>query len=353
MTRNKVKEPPKGTEGYSQLISRRCTYITFGALLCAAIFFADLAVGYSGITFFDAIRTIIRPDSSTPMERLIIIDIRLPTSLMAVAVGMGLALAGAVMQTILDNPMAEPYTLGISSAAGFGAALVIVTGITVAGAGMMYISAGAFVFSILACTVIYLVARFKSSDKSTILLTGVAIFFTFQALLSTTQLLANGNQLSEIVFWMFGSLTKSTIEQFTIVLVVLLVSASILLFNSWKYTALKLGDTYASNLGVNVIRLRRMTLVVVSILTSVAVCFVGTIGFIGLISPHISRFLVGEDHRFYVPMSMIIGATVLLVANMLSKVVQAPAIFPIGILTSLIGIPFFFYLVLTKRRFAS
>jgi iron complex transport system permease protein len=339
--------------GYDSLVGRRRLFILTAAVACVVVFFVDLTVGSSGMSVIDAFTTLVMPGQATSMQKLIVFDIRLPATLMAIGVGMALALAGAVMQTILDNPMAEPYTLGISSSAGFGAALVIVLGISAAGAGMLYISIGAFVCSMAACAVIYLIARFRSSDKTTILLTGIAIFFTFQALLSTLQLMANGNQLSEIVFWMFGSMSRATTDQFLIVFAVLVASSILFLWNSWRYTALKLGDAHAASLGVNVMTLRRMTLIVVSVLTSVAVCFVGTIGFIGLISPHISRFLVGEDHRYYIPMSMLVGAIVLIVANMFSKVVTAPAIFPIGILTSLIGIPFFFYLVLSKRRFAS
>ena len=354
MDSHETADGPRKTSGYDHLIGRRRLYLAASVMVCAAAFFIDLTVGSSGMSVFDAIRTLIAPGQATAMDRLIIYDIRLPATTMAIAVGMSLALAGSVMQTILDNPMAEPYTLGISSSAGFGAAMMIVIGSSAVGAmGIIMISAGAFGCSMLACLVIYAVARFRASDKSTILLTGIAIFFMFQALLSTMQLLANSNQLSEIVFWMFGSLSRCSLEQGGVVILVLSISALIFILSSWKYTALKLGDAYASSLGVDVARLRRRTLVVVSVLTSVAVCFVGTIGFIGLIAPHISRFLVGEDHRYYIPMSMTVGAIILILANMLSKVVAAPSIFPVGILTSFIGIPFFFYLVLSKRRFAS
>lgn len=353
MNHDESAEVSESTEVYVSQSRKRVLYLFVTAVICVALFLIDLTVGSSGMSLKDAIETLILPNRATAMQRLIVYDIRLPATVMALLVGMGLALAGSVMQTILDNPMAEPYTLGISSSAGFGAALVIVSGITAAGSGMLYVSVGAFVFSMIACTIIYFVARFKSSDKSTILLTGIAIYFMFQALLSTMQLLANGNQLSEIVFWTFGSLSRANLDQASLVLIVLIVSAVVFLSNSWKYTAMKLGDIHASSLGVDVPKLRRMTLVVVSVLTSVCVCFVGTIGFIGLISPHIARFLVGEDHRYYIPMSMLVGAIVMVVANMFSKVVNDPAIFPVGILTSLIGIPFFFYLVLSGRRFAS
>ena len=354
MENHEATDGSRMMKGYDRLIGRRKMYLAASIVVCAAAFFIDLTVGSSGMSVIDAIRTLFVPDQVTAMDRLIIYDIRLPATTMAIAVGMSLALAGSVMQTILDNPMAEPYTLGISSSAGFGAALMIVVGSSAVGAmGMIMISAGAFGCSMMACLVIYMVARFRASDKSTILLTGIAIFFMFQALLSTMQLLANSNQLSEIVFWMFGSLARCSLEQCGAVILVLSISSVVFLLSSWRYTALKLGDAYASSLGVDVAGLRRRTLIVVSVLTSVAVCFVGTIGFIGLIAPHISRFLVGEDHRYYIPMSMAVGASILIMANMLSKVVAASSIFPVGILTSFIGIPFFFYLVLSKRRFAS
>ncbi|MBQ7405547.1 MAG: iron ABC transporter permease [Candidatus Methanomethylophilaceae archaeon] len=338
---------------YDELQQKRLLLVTVGLVLCATLFVIDISVGSSGMGFIDVLRTLFFPERSTDMEVLIIHNLRLPPTLMAIVVGAALGLAGSAMQTILDNPMAEPYTLGISSASGFGAALCIITGLTLTALGAMAVPLFAFIFSMVACIVIYTVARFRSSDKSTILLTGIAVFFTFQALLSTSQLLANGNQLSEIMFWMFGSMTRVEMDQITLVIVVLVISTFILLRNAWKFTAMRLGDSHAMSLGVDITKIRRSTLIVVSVLTSVAVCFVGTIGFIGLIAPHISRFLVGEDHRYFMPMSMIVGAIILSLANMMSKIVADPMVFPIGILTSLIGIPFFFYLVITRRGLGS
>jgi iron complex transport system permease protein len=311
----------------------------------------DVLVGPAWLSISDVVMAILGAGSVEPTTEIIVWTLRLPTALMAVAVGATLGIAGAEMQTILDNPLASPYTLGISAGAGFGAALAIVVG-----AGTLPISEdylvpiNAFVFALLTCLLIYFIGRARAITAETMVLAGIGLLFLFHALLALLQYMASAEALQAIVFWLFGSLMKATWPKVGLVAAVLVIALPVLAKDAWKLTALKLGDEKAKSLGINVEQLRLKTFVLISLLTASAVCFVGTIGFIGLVGPHIARMLVGEDQRFFLPLSALGGALLLSIASIGSKMIIPGVIFPIGIVTSLIGVPFFFSLILTQKR---
>ena len=283
--------------------------------------------------------------------KVVVLDLRVPIALMAVAVGVMLGLAGAGMQTILNNPLAEPFTLGLSSAAAFGAALAIVMGVDALPYGHnAMISASAFVFALLTAYLLYLFTRLRGASTETMVLIGIALLFTFNALLSLMQYTASDAQLVQIVFWMMGSLSRATWEKLTICGVVISVVLPFFLCRSWALTTLRLGDDRAAALGIDTARLRVQVLVGVSLLAATAVAFVGTISFVGLVGPHIARLLVGEDQRYFLPMSMLAGGLMMSLTSLLSKSVTPGVIYPVGIITALIGVPFFVSLILSVRR---
>ena len=287
---------------------------------------------------------------SRDMARQIVWDIRLPYALMAIVVGMALGLAGAEMQTILNNPLASPFTLGVSSAAAFGAALAIVLGIGIPGIDpQWFISANAFIFALLAAFMLDAVTRWTRVATSGVVLFGIALVFTFNALVSMMQFIASEDTLQGLVFWTMGSLARATWIKLTILLVVFLVLFPWSMMNAWKLTALRLGEDRAISFGIDVRRLRLTTLLRISILSALAVAFVGPIGFIGLVAPHIARLIFGEDHRFYLPASAFIGALVLSMASVASKNLIPGVIIPVGIVTSLVGVPFFLSIILRHR----
>jgi iron complex transport system permease protein len=197
---------------------------------------------------------------------------------------------------------------------------------------------------------VYLVAKLKNGTAGTIVLAGIALSFMFHSLVSLLQYFASENELQAIVFWLFGSLIKATWLKLGITTLVLVLITPWFIVNAWKLTALRLGDHKAKSLGMQVDRLRLRVLIFSSILTAIAVCFVGSIGFIGLVAPHLSRMLVGEDQRFFLPFSALSGAFLLSAASVVSKLIIPGVIFPIGIITSLIGIPFFLSMIITKKR---
>ena len=182
-----------------------------------------------------------------------------------------------------------------------------------------------------------------------LVLVGIALLFLFQSLLSLIQFISAPEISQQILFWLFGSLTKSTWETLIIATIVTVISVTLLVKDAWKLTALRLGEERALSLGINLQQLRLKTLVIVAIMTATAISFVGIIGFIGLVAPHVARMLLGEDQRFFLPGAMLVGAAFLSIASVLSKVIIPGALFPVGIITAFVGVPFFFWIVLTKR----
>ena len=336
---------------YHSIIARKYSYLLLFSAGCLVSLLVDVLVGPAWLSVSEVMQAILGTGTAEPTTGIIVWTLRLPTALMAIVVGAALGVAGAEMQTILDNPLASPYTLGISAGAGFGAALAIV-----AGAGRLpipeeyLVPVNAFVFALLTCLLIYFIGRARTITAETMVLAGIGLLFLFQALLALLQYMASAEALQTIVFWLFGSLMKATWGKVGIVAAILGICLPLLAKDAWKLTALKLGDEKAKSLGIKVERLRLKTFIIISLLTASAVCFVGTIGFIGLVGPHIARMLTGEDQRFFLPLSALGGALMLSVASVGSKLIVPGAVFPIGIVTSLIGVPFFFSLILTQKR---
>lgn len=336
---------------YNKITWRKYVMLVSLIVTCIFTLILDISTGPSQLSVSEVINTILSPDQSDPMTHVIVWIIRLPMALMAISVGASLGIAGAEMQTILNNPLACPYTLGVSAAAGFGAALAMVLGMGVIPyAETILIPLNAFIFAMLACFLIFFVSKIKKGRTETMVLAGIAILFLFNSLLALLQYLATEEELQAVVFWLFGSLMKATWQKLGIVTLVLLIITPLILQDAWKLTTLRLGDDRAQSLGINVERLRLKVFVWISVLAATAVCFVGTIGFIGLVGPHIARMIVGEDQRFFLPISALAGAALLSIASIFSKLIIPGAIFPIGIVTSFIGVPFFLSLILIIKR---
>jgi iron complex transport system permease protein len=321
--------------------------VTLGLLLLGLLL--DAATGPAMLPVGEVARAVFGYPTDSSVQA-IVWSIRLPVALMALAVGAALGLSGAIMQTILNNPLASSYTLGISAGAGFGASLVIVLGLSLPVADNYAIAANAMLFAGVACAGVYWIGGARNASAEGLVLAGIALLFLFQALSSLLQMVASPESLQQVVFWLFGSLQKSTWPKLGVMLTVLVVCVPWLARDVWGLTALKLGDARAAALGVNVSALRIRSFVLISALTGVAVAFVGTIGFVGLVAPHLARMLIGEDQRGFLPASGLLGALLLSLASVASKTISPGAIFPIGIVTSLIGVPFFIWMVLHNRK---
>jgi len=336
---------------YRATAARRSVLILAALGLVVITFTADTVTGPAMLTIRQVISAIIAPiagarDTTT---HVIVWTLRLPMATMALLVGGALGAAGAEVQTILDNPIADPYTLGLSASAGFGAATAILFGQALPIDPAYAATVAAFSCSLIAAFVILGISR-RHPSIETMVLTGIALLFLAQALLSLLQYLASPEALQTIVFWLFGSLARANWLKVGVVTAVLAMILPLLARDAWRLTALRLGEERARSLGVNVSALRIRIFAAVALLTAVAVSFVGTIGFVGLVAPHVARMLVGEDQRYLLPMSVICGALFLSAASVVSKLAVPGALFPIGIVTSLIGVPCFFTLILRTRR---
>jgi iron complex transport system permease protein len=208
----------------------------------------------------------------------------------------------------------------------------------------------AFAATLTAAALVYLVARYRGASPEMLVLAGIAVLFLFQSLQSLLQFMAAPEVLQQIVFWLFGSLLKASWTSVKVLCVILVVTLPFILREVWNLTALRLGDGNAASLGLNVESLRRRVLVLVALLTAGAVSFTGTIGFVGLIAPHVGRSLVGEDHRFGLPMAGIMGAVVLVAASVIGKAISPGAVIPVGIITAIAGIPMLLAIILLKGR---
>ncbi|MEL5502143.1 iron ABC transporter permease [Serratia ureilytica] len=344
-------QPDAGVMGrYQHILRHRLLMMGVLALAILGSLLLDFTMGPSGLSLSSLWQTLLDPAAADAGTRVIVWDIRLPYALMAVVVGFALGLAGAEMQTILNNPLASPFTLGVSSAAAFGAALAIVLGIGIPGIpDQWFISANAFIFALFAALMLDGITRWTRVATSGVVLFGIALVFTFNALVSMMQFIASEDTLQGLVFWTMGSLARASWDKLGILFAVFAVLLPLSMMSSWKLTALRLGEDRAVSFGIDVRRLRLTTLLRISMLSALAVAFVGPIGFIGLVAPHIARMIFGEDHRFYLPASALIGALVLSMASVASKNLVPGVIIPVGIVTSLVGVPFFLSIILRHR----
>lgn len=336
---------------YRQRTFRKVMFVGLAFAVLGAALCVDIAVGPGNYSPLEVISTLRDPHAAPVKLSIIVWDVRLPVALMAILVGAMLGLAGALMQTILHNPLADPFTLGISSAASFGAALAIALGIGLwPQGGTFFIALNAFVFALATSVVLFLFTRMRGVTIETFVLVGIALFFTFNALLAFIQYQSSEAQLQQIVFWMMGSLGRASWTKIGICAGLIAISAPLVIARHWMLTALTMGDDRAASLGVPGSRLRLEMLAVISLLAATATAFVGTIGFVGLVGPHIARMLVGEDQRYFLPVSAAAGAIILSIASTASKAITPGVIYPIGIITALVGVPFFLSLILSIRR---
>lgn len=340
---------PEALKHYHRAKRQRIMLIIIIAMIGIAAFLLDLIVGPAGLTFQEMINALLGTGDVSRRVEVIIWQVRIPASLMAVLVGAALAMAGTEMQTLLSNPLAEPFTLGISSCAALGAAVAIVLGISLpfVPAGWT-ISANAFLFAALSLVAINLLAGLRGMSPQVLILFGIALGFTAAALLSLLQFIASPDALQQLVFWSMGSLARADKNNVLILTIVVALCVPFSYLASWRFTVLHLGEERAKSLGVDLKNLRLMSLLRISLLSATAVAFVGIIGFVGLVGPHVARMLVGDDHRFLLPASMNIGAVVMLLASLASKIIAPGTLLPIGIVTALVGLPVFFMLILRQ-----
>lgn len=280
----------------------------------------------------------------------IICDVRLPRVLIACVAGASLAICGAAVQSLMNNPLASPYTLGISSGAGFGATMAIVMGFSMGNAlGMYGTTFSAFIFGMIPVVVVLMVSKVVRLTPVTLILIGVAISEFFGSMSTLVFLGADEGSIEAAYLWEIGSIVNVTWTDFRLMAVLMVIGSIALYAVSWKFNVLTLGEDSAKTMGVNVERFRVLTMALLALMTMSVVAFVGIIGFVGLIAPHIVRSIIGSDNRYVLPGSLILGALTLLTADSIARICTADAL-PVGSVMALFGAPIFLYLVMRRNK---
>jgi iron complex transport system permease protein len=345
-----VKEP----RAYAGYIRKKVLFLCACTAALVLLAFISVGVGSVMIPFSEVFRTLVNHSSGN--TEMIIWNIRLPRVLAAAVCGIGLAAAGVVMQSVLRNPLSSPYTLGVSQAAAFGAAVAI----TLFGAGTLgrlvsdaiivnnpyLVTICAFLSSLVATSVILLVAKYRSTSPEVMILVGVALAALFTAGTTFLQYFSSAEQIAAIVFWTFGDVGRATWSDLGIIIAVITPCLAYFMVKRWDYNAIDSGDETAKSLGVDAERVRTVAMFLSSLIATVVVSFLGIIGFIGLVSPHMVRRIIGDDQRYLLPGSCIAGGITLLCADTVARIIIAPAVLPAGVLTAFLGAPLFLYLLI-------
>ncbi|NWG09704.1 MAG: iron chelate uptake ABC transporter family permease subunit [Nitrososphaerales archaeon] len=289
-------------------------------------------------------------DGSSGVEEVIILQFRLPRTIAAMTVGVALAVAGVVLQGLFRNPMAEPYLLGISSGAALGVAIAIGLGIRLSFLGILdSMQLMAFIIALATVFVVYNVARTGPRvPMLTVLLAGIAMTSFLSAIISLI-MITLGESLHALIFWLFGTFSGIKWSDVTISLPLITFGLFTILVFSRQFNIMLLGEDEAQQLGVDTERLKKIMLIFATLITATAVSISGTIGFVGLVIPHIVRILVGPDHRILIPSSALAGAIILVLCDTLARIIIQPAELPVGVLTAFFGAPFFLYLLRKKK----
>jgi iron complex transport system permease protein len=286
-----------------------------------------------------------------PMFTSIVLDIRLPRVILSGLVGASLAIAGAAFQGLLRNPLADPYTLGVSSGASVGAVITLFFQISIPFLGSFTLPFISILFSLFTIAFVLTFARKieRSMRVETIILTGI-IFSSFLGALISLMIALTGDELRQIISWLLGSVSMRGWEYIQIILPFFIIGSGILMINAKELNAMSFGEERAQHLGVNVQKRKLIILIAGSILTGAAVAVSGTIGFVGLVIPHLVRLLWGPDHKHLLPLSILIGSGFLIIADLISRTIISPTELPIGVITALIGAPVFAMILLQRKR---
>jgi len=312
--------------------------------------FAALFIGSSYINPIDVISYILNNNQISASTAIIISEIRLPRIILAFIVGAGLAVAGSVFQAIIRNPMVDPYIIGISAGAGTGVMLALFLGIEISVLNLSSIPAFAFIGAVSTVFIVYQLAKVgKKLPVLTFLLAGVAMSFILNSLMSFLMVLRTEN-LQQLVYWLMGSLAGSSWSDIQMVLPYFLAALAVIIFYLKDLNILLLGEESAAHLGLNVERTKIILLGSASLITASVVSVSGSIGFIGLVVPHITRMIIGPDHRKLIPLTALFGGGFLLVADTAARTVMAPMELPVGIITALAGGPYFIHLLRNKSK---
>lgn len=334
---------------YFQSVFRRLALLGAGAALLVVFLIADLAVGSSALAPREVVEALLAGPDAQGTAGIILWSIRLPMTATSFFVGTALALAGLQIQNITGNALASPSTLGITSAASFGAALSISAGASLFGEIWIATALAALVMALLVSTAIYRLGSLRGMNPTTLILAGIVMNFFFMALQQFLQYRASPEVAQLISGWTFGNLERSSWVSAGAAGAVTVFAFLVLIGRSWELTALTVGEERAKSLGINVRSLRIGVFFLASLLIAAAVGFIGTVSFVGLVAPHCAKLILGEDQRFLLPGTVLTGGILMLMSSVAAKLLTTGAMLPVGIITSLVGVPFLLALLIRDR----
>jgi iron complex transport system permease protein len=336
---------------------RKLLMIVFLVLALISLIILSIKVGSANLSTLDIITALFNREATAAS---IIWNIRIPRILASIIAGILMGIEGSIMQCVLRNPLASPFTMGISQGAAFGAAFAII----ILGAGTLHSTHAdavivnnpyltvfaAFAGALIGVAAILLIVKMRSVTPEVMILAGVAMSALFGAGTMFLQYFATDAQVAATVFWTFGDVGRAVWNDVWIMLIFMIPAIAYFLYHSWDYNSLESGEETAKGLGVNTERLRIHGMLISSFTAAITVAFLGVIGFVGLIAPHIMRRIVGHDHRFLIPTSAILGALILLASDTLARSILSPIVLPVGIITAFLGAPMFLYIIMKMRR---
>ncbi len=339
---------------YRSLVAKKILFIAGLAVLGVILSFIALGTGPMKFGIGEITRTLADklPLCSMPVSEttsIILLNIRLPRLIIALLSGFGLAITGMQMQVVLRNPLASPFTLGVSAGAALGAGVAIVTGFSFIG-GKYLLIGNAFLFALIPAVVIFFLSQIRQTSYGMLILAGIAMNFIFSSVSTLLSYYSNSEDLKSLTLWMMGNPGRATWQDIVPLSIVFLFTVPVLFMQNQKLNILNTGDESAKGLGVNVENTRIIVLVVSSLVAAGIICFTGIIGFVGLVSPHITRMIIGNDTRYLMPASGLFGAVFLLGADIVALKIIEPAVLPVGIITSFVGGPLLLYLIVRKQR---
>ncbi len=358
-----MKAPDGIAHAYSAYTRKKTILFLFFLVLLAAVALLALCVGSYRLMPLQIIDSLL--GRSGEAASIVVWNIRAPRIMAAVIAGWGLALAGVVIQCILNNPLGSPFTLGISHGAAFGAAFAIVVlgegavrgsgdnaGViaNIAASGIYSVTLFAFLGAVLATVVIIILARIRKMAPESIILSGVALSSLFVSGTILIQYFAEDVEVASIVFWTFGDVGRASWGEILLMAAATVPATAWFFMHRWSFNALSAGEDAAKSLGVNVERIRIWGMLGAAFLSALIVSFLGVIGFLGLVAPHMARRIVGEDHRFLVPHACILGGLLLLASDTIGRTILESGALPVGVITSFMGAPLFLYLLVRGTR---
>ena len=338
-------------QNYQKYILRKWIFLAVCVAVIVIVAGYAITIGSYGIGFLESYQTIwnhITGDIADVTKDHVVVQLRTPRIVVAIIAGAGLAVAGVVMQSTLLNPLADPYTTGISSGASFGASLAVVCGISMVG-GRYGLVFNAFLFSLIPMIAIVTVAKAKNSSPTVMIMAGIAIMYIFNAMTTVLKLWADPNSLQELFEWQVGSVSSCKWDDIPIMLVITVVGIVIVQIMSRKLNVLATGEDNANALGIDASKLRTMLLILVSLMTAAIVSFVGLIGFVGLVAPHIARIFVGADNRYLVVCSAALGSALLIVGDLVGRLIIYPSTIQAGVIMAFLGGPMFLWLIMRRK----